>query len=643
MKRIHSDASSAGAQRPVEPETSDEPAPQRQRLVGPVGMPQNVLQAPVGSLESNSMAPRAAQVSPRSQSRAGDTDAAGSSPATVALARPLPRSALPSDAASPSSSSSGASPSSRPAEGTGNAGKSEIGPISLNGLAPDLQERIARALNGSDTYEAFKDLHSLKMTCKELRDLIANDRELRYDDLRRRVEEANSIVRDASDVRIASNMRPFARMRRLLSPVMRQRLITLAVADPSGAGLKILSSKIDCFDKGQRDILVKAAIQLGNEFDRCQAIGGFGEAIAHLDQAQRRSLVQTAVTMNGDEENAECIGKLLEGAAFLEMEDRKVLLNTAVNLNDQNARAIAIDLIAPHMIHLDHSDRRLMVEKTLEITHARFRAWALGGIATHLPLPEKNGEDEFRERIFDAIITMVEGEEALLEGEFDLAHALSGLCSSMAHLAPLQRMRLVDIVIGMEDEWVQAEALCGFNMESLDARQRDRAIAAVERLADDEDKSIALGGLMRHIRHLSGAQRERLVVATIELDEDVRGDAMRGAILDAVPHLEASQVDRIIAAAITINHQRSRAAALNSLTSCVPHLNTLQVNQLLQAIPRLNDERDMVFPLVDMLTHQDHLEPAQANQLFAIVNGLRTAEARLNLDSYRLVPKDELP
>ncbi|MBW8832504.1 MAG: hypothetical protein JF606_24515 [Burkholderiales bacterium] len=618
MKRIHSDASSAGAQRPVEPETSDEPSPQKRRLAGPVGMPQNVRQGPeVASLAPNSMAPRA----------------------TLLAFRSVGQPTWPEDA---SSSSSGASPSSRPAAGTDNAEGSETRPFPLNRWAGDLQERIARALNGSDTYETFKDLHSLKMTCKELRDVIDSDRELRYDNLRRRVEEANSIVRDAPDFSIMSNMDPFARMRRLLSPSMRQRLITLAAADPTGAGLKKLTPKIDCFDKGQRDTLVKAVIQLGAEMDRGQAIGGFGKAFAHLDRAQQMSLIQAAVTMNDDHEKASCISDLLKGAAVLEIEDRKVLLDTALNLNDQEARAIAIDRIAPHMIHLDHSERRLMVEKAFEMTDAASRAWALGGIAEHLehllPLPVEP-EDVSRDRIFDAILTIVEGEEA---AEEDLAHALNGLCQSMAHLDPLQRMRLVDIVIGMADESVQAEALCGFEMAFLDAQQQDRAIAAVEHMADDEDKSTALRGLMSCIGHLSGAQRERLLVATIELDEDIRGYAMT-EIYDAAPHLEPSQIDRLIAAAISINDHNSKAFALIGLASCVQHLNTPQVNRLLQATSRLNDERDMVFPLITMIKHQDRLEPAQANQLFAIVNGLRTAEARLKLDSCRLVPEDELP
>ncbi|HET9645711.1 MAG TPA: hypothetical protein VFP68_20675 [Burkholderiaceae bacterium] len=481
----------------------------------------------------------------------------------------------------------------------------------------------------SDVFQTFRDLHSLKATCTTLRDVISTDPQLGYADLRQRIDHANQIVQETPDEQVTRSMNGLARILPLLSPRHRERLVHLASTMRDGSAMGQLSRQIAYLDRGQRNRLVKAAIAIVGQSGWADALAGLGEAMTQLDEKQRKGLIAHVIGIdNDDRAKATGIGHLARGFASFEPEDRRRLVETAVIIDDQLCRAYAISRIADQMAHLNATERTLSVECTFQMDDVDARACALSALANamdHLDAAQ-------HEQIFEGITNIA--------NEWAAAGALKALCRRLAHLNGSQRQTILDRVIAMGDEGNQGEALSGVDMAALDSPQRDRVIAAVERMADAEARSGALAGLIGEAKHLSLAQRERLVAASIALDDFSRSD-----VLGFVPiaHLSAPQVDRLIAAAAEINHEEGRGKALSNLASQTPDLSSAQVDLLLEAISHISNENQKADALGSMVKHGVHLNQTQVDRIFAITNEFQFQRARIEVMSNFLARERPVP
>src|SRR5437899_1690375 len=79
------------------------------------------------------------------------------------------------------------------------AGAADIPAAWIADMPKDLLEKIARPLCSTDKFQWFTNLHSLSGISAGFREAIRGDDLLRYDEIRRKVVEANALVNRMSD------------------------------------------------------------------------------------------------------------------------------------------------------------------------------------------------------------------------------------------------------------------------------------------------------------------------------------------------------------------------------------------------------------------------------------------------------------
>src|SRR5437879_2295156 len=127
-------------------------------------------------------------------------------------------------------------------------------------------------------FQWFTNLHSLSTISAGFREAIRGDDLLRYDEIRRKVVEANALVNRMSDrVMVHWQVMPsLVKMMALLSPAYRERLVAAAIARPEYTALSALGAGMACLSEPQRKRVIDAATDIGEAQWKSKALSGLG-------------------------------------------------------------------------------------------------------------------------------------------------------------------------------------------------------------------------------------------------------------------------------------------------------------------------------------------------------------------------------
>lgn len=221
-------------------------------------------------------------------------------------------------------------------------------------LPEEIQADIARRLRSTDMFQTFTDLHALSMVSIGFRQAIKRDERLRYDELRRKVDEANALVSEMSNDVIVDKeiMRSLGVLMPLLSPANRERLVEVTTSidnEPVMADLLAgLAARIAHMSDTQRERLVAAATGIGHEWYMARAVADLAPRMAHLSGTQRERRVASATGI--DDES--CMARALAGLSTL--------------------RGLGVG-----MNHLNEAQRDRLIADAAGIVHEQWRTRAL--------------------------------------------------------------------------------------------------------------------------------------------------------------------------------------------------------------------------------------------------------------------------
>jgi hypothetical protein len=149
------------------------------------------------------------------------------------------------------------------------------------------------------------------------------------------------------------------------------------------------------------------------------------------------------------------------------------------------------------------------------------------------------------------------------------ASAIAGLTTGMAHVADLQRTRMLEAVLTTEDRSDRDAflALTASSVAYLDDTQRERLVATIIALApqNHEESDAAVRKMARQLALLSPSQRQRLFTTCLTIPDPAQRSSAIVSLAPGLMHLEPTQRDSLIEEVEQMPLLPDRADALEGL------------------------------------------------------------------------------